>query len=72
MRRMELDPLSAWQSSRAKVLLSTADGEPMSGSECELGGLDPQKNTARKITTMIYSAIRNSVCLYMITVPVKC
>lgn len=35
MRRMELDPLSAWQSSRAKLWLSTADGEPMLGLESE-------------------------------------
>lgn len=28
MRTMELDPLSAWQSNRTKLLHSTADGEP--------------------------------------------
>lgn len=36
--RMEQDPLSVWQSNRAKVLVSAAAGEPLSGSECELGG----------------------------------
>lgn len=68
MRRMELGPLSAWQSSRAKLLLSTADGEPMSGLQCVLGGPRPTKNTAREVTAMIYYAIRNTVCLHMITV----
>lgn len=67
-RTMELDPLSAWQSSRAKLLLSTAEGEPMSSLECELGGLGPLKNTARNVTAMIYHAIRNIVFLNMITV----
>lgn len=35
---MEQDPRSAWRSSRAKLLLSAADGEPESGLECKVGG----------------------------------
>lgn len=35
---MEQDPWSAWRSSRAKLLLSAADGEPGSGLECKVGG----------------------------------
>lgn len=49
MRRMELDPLSSWQSSRAQLLLSTADGEPMSGLKREFGGLRPQSTLPGKL-----------------------
>lgn len=49
MRRMEQDPLSVWQSSRANLLLSTADGEPMSGLESELEGRGPHKTLPGKL-----------------------
>ena len=49
MGRMELDPLSSWQSSRAQLLLSSADGEPMLGLDCELGGLGLQNTLPGKL-----------------------
>lgn len=54
MGRMELDPLSSWQSNRVKLLLSSADVEPMSGLEFLVGGRRPTKRTARKVTGIIY------------------
>lgn len=65
---MEQDPWSAWRSSRAKLLLSAADGEPGSGLECKVGGAEAYIKYSRKVTALIYYAIRNAVCLLTITV----
>lgn len=64
MRKMELDPLSDCQSSRGKALLSAADWEPMSGLECKLGGLDPQKCCQENDTYDILSNYKHCVLIH--------